>query len=351
MEPVSAPPPAPGPRQPLPARPKGSRVLTVLLAVVLVFSLLGNLVMLMLVALMGVGVAVSGGSASRHVETQTLRAGSSDVIAVVPVAGTVDETMYDQMFALCAYVKADRNIKAVVLQVDSPGGGVTASDEIHHLFAGLKTGGPERAGLKVVVSMRSLAASGGYYVSAGADKIYAEPTTLTGSIGVIWPAFEVSDLMKKVGVTPEIIKSDSSSGFKDAGGMFRPFTDQDRQYLKGLVNNAQDKFSAVVDSGRKGRLKKPIAEVAIGKIFTADEALDLGLIDEIAYLDDVCTKTAADVGLTNPTIVRLKIRIGLLEALTAAAPGGSPKVELKVDPSLVDDWMHPRIQYRAPEFP
>ena len=151
-------------------------------------------------------------------------------------------------------------------------------------------------------------------------------------------------------MTPEIIKSNSSSDYKDAGGPFRPFTDKDREYIRGLVNNAQDKFSAVVDAGRKGKLKKPIAEVAIGKIFTADEALDLGLIDEIAYLDDVCTKTAADVGLTNPTIVRLKIRSGFLEALTAAAPGGSPKVELKVDPALVDELMHPRMEYKAPEF-
>jgi protease-4 len=321
-----------------------------LLTVFLIFSVIGNLVMLLLVVLMGVGMATASGSASRRVEAETLRAGSSDMIAVLPVAGTVDETMYDRMYAFCEYVKADRHIKAVVLQVDSPGGGVTASDEIHHLFSGLKSGGPERPGMKVVVSMRSLAASGGYYISAPADKIYAEPTTLTGSIGVIWPAFELSDLMKKVGVTPEIIKSNSASEFKDAGGIFRPFTDKDREYIRGLVNNAQDKFSAVVDAGRKGKLKKPIAEVAIGKIFTADEALSLGLIDEIAYLDDVCTKTAADVGLTNPTIVRLKMRTGLLEALTAAAPGGSPKVELKVDPALVDELMHPRMQYKAPEF-
>jgi len=325
--------------------------MTVLLVVFLILSLVGNVVMVVLVVALGVsGLGGAGMSASRRVETETLRAGSSDILAVVPVAGDVDEIMYERMSQFCEYVKADRRIKAVVLQVDSPGGGITASDEIHHLFSGLKSLEPERGGMKVVVSMRSLAASGGYYISVPADKIYAEPTTLTGSIGVIWPAFEVSDLMKKVGVTPEIIKSNSSSEFKDAGGPFRPFTDQDRTYIRGLVNNAQDKFSSIVETGRKGKLNKPIAQLAIGKIFTADEALGLGLIDEIAYLDDVCMKTAMDAGLTNPTIVRLKLRMGLLEALTASAPGGAPKVELKVDPTLIDSLTHPRMQYKAPEL-
>jgi protease-4 len=314
----------------------------------LLVSLLGNFIMFLLVIVFSAAAGGSNteGPASR-VEAETLRPGAGlgggDKIAVVPVAGAVDESMAEDMLAFCEFIKRDSSIKGVVLEVDSPGGGITASDEIHHLFADLKA-----TGRRMVVSMRSLAASGGYYVSMPADKIYAQPTTLTGSIGVIWPAFEVTEMMDKVGVTPEIIKSDSANDFKDAGSPLKKFTEKDRDYIRGLVNNAQDKFSAVVVAGRRGKLKQPIGEIAVGRIWPADEALKLGLIDEIAYLDQVCTQTAADLGLSNPTIVRLRRKTGLLEALTAKS--FSPKIELKIDGDSLKAAAPSRMEYRAPLF-
>lgn len=333
---------APAPAQP---RRRSWKVAVIIVSLLLVFSVVANLVMF--IVMIGIGAAAGGDSSmpADRVVAEKIHDGSGETIAIMPVAGDVDESMTDRVYGFCEYIKRDPHIKGVVLEVDSPGGGITASDEIHHLFTNLKG-----TGRRVVVSMRSLAASGGYYVSAPADKIYAQPTTLTGSIGVIWPAFEVSEMMKKVGVTPEIIKSTSANEYKDAGSPFRPFTDKDRDYIRGLVNSAQVKFSAVVDAGRKGKLKKPIAEIAIGKIFTADEALNLGLVDEIAYLDEVCDKTAADLGLANPTIIRLKEKEGLLESLIAKTPVGSPKVELKVDPKLIEQLAEGRMEYRAPEI-
>jgi protease-4 len=337
------PPPAPRGRS-------GLKIFSVVIGLFLLVSLLANFVMFLMVIVIS---AAAGGSNTEgpasHVEAETLRPGTGlgagDKIAVVPVSGTVDESMADQMLAFCEYIKKDPSIKGVVLEVDSPGGGITASDEIHHLFADLKA-----SGRRVVVSMRSLAASGGYYISMPADRIYAQPTTLTGSIGVIWPAFEVTGLMEKVGVTPEVIKSDQANDFKDAGSPLKKFTAKDREYIKGLVNNAHTKFSAVVDAGRRGKLKEPISDIAVGKIWPADEALKLGLIDEIAYLDEVCTKTAADLGLANPTVIRLRRKSGLLEALGVRSV--SPKIEVKIDRNAIEGLMGgtdaPRMEYRAP---
>ena len=161
--------------------------------------------------------------------------------------------------------------------------------------------------------MGGLAASGGYYVSMAGEKIYAEPTTLTGSIGVIWPAFEITDLMQKIGVTPEIITS-TPAVWKDSGSPFAKFTPKDIDYIRGLVNNAHERFAEIVVAGRGKRLKLPITDIAIGKIWSATEARDkYGLVDEIGYLDQVYTQLAAAKGISNPTVVRLKERHSLLE--------------------------------------
>jgi protease-4 len=253
--------------------------------------------------------------------------------------------MVERMRIFVDHVKDDPNVKAVILEINSPGGGITASDEIHHLFTDLRT----KYQKKLVVSMRTLAASGGYYVAVPAEKIYAQPTTLTGSIGVIWPAFEVTGMLDKIGVTPEVIKSDQANDFKDAGSPLHKFTDKDREYIKGLVNNAHQRFRKIVEDGRKGKLAVSIDEIAIGKIWTAEEAKAKGLVDEIAYPDQIVAAVAAEAGLSDPKVVRLKKRGGLLDALTASSPFGSTHVELKLDPSTlqqVQDAAAGRLEYR-----
>jgi protease-4 len=326
---------------PAPRRGRGWKVFAILVTLLLVASVAANAIMMMAVAVMGAAVGAGGESPAANVQSETIHRGSGEKIAIIPVDGTVDEQMYKRIFAYCEFVKADDSIKAVILEVDSPGGTVTASDEIYHEFMKLKA-----TNRKVVVSMRSLAASGGYYLSMAADKLYAQPTTLTGSIGVIWPSFEVTKLMEKWGVQSEVVKSDNAEDFKDAGSPFKKFTEQDRQYIKGIVNDAHGKFSAIVAKGRAGKLKAPMNEVANGKIWTSDDALKMGLIDEIAYMDDVCTKTASDAGLSNPTIIRLKNRGGLLQALSASSPIGGGKVEVKVDTAELERLTRGRLEYR-----
>jgi protease-4 len=179
-----------------------------------------------------------------------------------------------------------------------------------------------------------------------ADKLYAQPTTLTGSIGVIWPSFEVTQLMEKWGIQPEVVKSDSAEDFKDAGSPFKKFSAKDREYIKGIVNSAHSKFSSIVEKGRKGKLTVPIDQVANGKIWTSDDAKKLGLVDDIAYIDEVCDKTASDAGLSNPTVIRLKERTGLLDILSASAPVGPRQVEIKIDPKALEELTRGRLEYR-----
>jgi len=347
------PPPLPGyqpqqtylqPTNPPPAAPRrrGGRIFAILVTLLLLVSIVANgILLVMLIAVAGLSGGGGGRGPAQHVETEVMVDGGRDKIAILPIEGAIDGSMTRQVFQYCEYIKSDANIKAVVIAVDSPGGGVTSSDEIHHLITQLK--GTRR---KVVVSMGTLAASGGYYVSMPADRIYAQPTTITGSIGVIMQTIEVTEMMKKIGVQPETVKSDAAEEFKDAGSPFKKFSEADKLYFKGIINQAHAKFMQIVKDGRGTKLKDPVEKGAIGKVWTADDALALGLIDEIAYLDEVCVKTAADASLANPTVIRLKPKSGLFEALTASAPGGTTRVEVKVDPETLRKLTGSVLEYR-----
>lgn len=345
---LSAPPPRPLTMRPVPPAappPRKSffrRFLTILALLILAGSLLLNCVLFT-----GLAAIIGGASedSGRHVAVETVQSGGSDQIAVLPIDGAIDDAMVQQVRRFCNKIKEDKKIKAVILEINSPGGGITASDEIHHMLTDLR----DKHQKRLAVSMRALAASGGYYVAVPAQKIYAERTTLTGSIGVIWPAFEITQMMEKIGVTPEIIKSSQASDYKDAASPFKKFTDKDREYIRGLVNHAHAQFKQVVEEGRRGKLKESIDQVAVGKIWSAEEALKLGLVDEIAYMDQIIGKLASDAGLSNPTVVRLKKRSGLAEIFGVSA--AAPKIEVKVDAAAIRAAMQeattPRLEYRV----
>jgi protease IV len=290
------------------------------------------------VAALSGGDITAGGGAGRVAE-DVIKQGGRDKVAILPASGTVDEQMVERVRKYVRAIEEDSSIKAVVVEVDSPGGGITASDEIHHLLTQLRG-----SGKRVVVSMGGLAASGGYYVSMPGEKIYAEPTTLTGSIGVIMATFDATELMTKIGVAPETVKSDMAEKYKDMGSPFRKWTAEDEKYFKGILNNAHEKFQKVVVEGRKGKLTQPIGEIAIGKVWPAEKAKELGLIDEIAYLDEVCVKTASEAGISNPTVVRLKPKVGFLDVFGASAPG--TKVELRVDTEALRMLKGGGMEYR-----
>lgn len=247
--------------------------------------LLAVLVVLFLVFVAGLDYFVGGGEGI---------SGSGDKIAIVEIRGTIlsSENIIDQ---LKKYAK-DPTVKAIILRVDSPGGAVAPSQEIYSEILRVR-----KAGKKVVASMGSVAASGGYYVSVAADRIYADPGTITGSIGVIFEFADMGELMKKVGVKAEVVKS---GPFKDIGSPVRPLREDERNLLQGVVDDVYDQFVEAVSKGRKIPVER-VKELADGRIFSGRQAKALGLVDRLGGLQDAIEGTARMVNISGkPRIVR-----------------------------------------------
>jgi len=177
----------------------------------------------------------------------------------------------------------DASVKAIVLRVNSPGGSVVASDEIYQKMLEVKK--------PIVASMGELAASGGYYVSAPADVIMANPATLTGSIGVITQMPNLEELMEKIGVEVVVIKSGIH---KDEGSPFREMTEEEKAIWQAIIDEAYGQFVAIVAEGRD-LPEEEVREIADGRIYTGKQAMELGLVDELGNLSEAIDR-AAELG-------------------------------------------------------
>lgn len=183
----------------------------------------------------------------------------------------------------------DKKVRALVLRVNSPGGTVTASDIIYHELTQFR----QRSGVPIIAVMMDLAASGGYYISLAADTIIAHPTTVTGSIGTIMVSADVEAMMQKIGVAPRTIKSGE---YKDMGSPFRKLTSDERAIFQSVIDDMYRQFVAKVVERRK--LPQARAQtLADGRIYTAEQARDNGLIDSVGYMGDAiaAARKAADV--------------------------------------------------------
>jgi protease-4 len=197
--------------------------------------------------------------------------------------------MVQELVSQLKKAEKDELIKALILKIDSPGGSVTASDLIYHEITRYK----QRTGAKVVAVMMTVAASGGYYIALPADLITAHPTTITGSIGVVVLRPNVSGLMGKIGVDVEVNKSGKN---KDMGSPFRKATEEEEQIMGQMIDGFAGRFLTLVATRRKLG-ESAMKQIATGRIFSADEALALGLVDRIGYLDDAIREAAAMAGL------------------------------------------------------
>jgi protease-4 len=205
----------------------------------------------------------------------------------------------------------DHSIKAIILRIDSPGGAVAPSQEI---YAEVKKAA---AAKKVVVSMGSIAASGGYYIAAPADLIIANPGTLTGSIGVIMEIPNIEGLMSKIGITTEVIKSGKH---KDMASAFRKMGVEERELLQGVMDNVHEQFIKAVATGRKLKVED-VRLIADGRIFSGEQAKTQKLVDELGTLEDTVKKTAELVGITGePDLVEKKEKTSLMELLKSRFP-------------------------------
>src|SRR5512134_46096 len=205
---------------------------------------------------------------------------AGDKVAVLPLTGLIadSESTIEQ---LKKFAKDD-TVKAIVLRINSPGGGVGPSQEIYEEVKKLK-------GKKIVVaSMGALAASGGYYIACATQKIYANPGTITGSIGVLMQFVNVKDLIEKIGLKGMVVKS---GAFKDIGSPVREMKTEERELLQGVIDNVHAQFIAAVAEGRRMD-RDNVVKIADGRIFSGEQARALGLVDALGNLEDA----VADAG-------------------------------------------------------
>jgi len=208
-----------------------------------------------------------------------------DRIGVVKIEGTIVES--EPIIEKIIKFRKSKNIKAIILRINSPGGMVAPSQEI---YQEVKKACMEK---KVVVSMESIAASGGYYIACTADKIVANPGTLVGSIGVILQIENIEELLSKIGLKREIVKSGK---YKDIGSMTRPMTEEEEAILQGFSDNIYYQFVDAVAEGRDMK-REEVLKLADGRIFTGEQAIKLGLIDRLGNLQDAISMTGEMVGI------------------------------------------------------
>ena len=241
----------------------------------------------------------------------------------------------------------DKNVKAIVLRINSPGGTVSGSDYYHHKLLELKN----TRKIPIVVSMGDMAASGGYYLAVTGDEIFAEPSTLTGSIGVIMPNYDLSALCEKIGVRSDPI---TSGPLKEGGSMTRPMTPEERAVLETVINAMFDRFKEIVCDGRPALRDDPelLAEVTTGQVFLAGQALEKKLIDEIGYLDDAVKRAVSLAGLTKDTcnVVRYEQPKTPLEAILGAKADkiAGADTQTAIVAGLLDDLTTPKMYYIYP---
>jgi protease-4 len=291
-------------------------------------------------------VALSKGAGLQSV---TVSEGASDqIVAVYTVEGTIGEETAAEFRLLHRQVQTDANIKAVVLRVNSPGGTVAASDEIYHMVKEIQ----DTLKKPVVVSMGGVAASGGYYISAPAQMIVAEPTTITGSIGVIavWPVLK--DFFDSHGVKVMTIRSRQAVGNKATENYWEIPSERTRKDVEDMLTTMHERFAKVV---KEGRPKLVTSKVTVsvkdggemtdveetkplnGTVYLADEAMKLGLVDQIGYLSDAVKEAAKMAKLSSPKEVHYAKSVSFREMM-----GVSQSAPL-VDPKTLDKLMTPQI--------
>lgn len=297
-----------------------------------------------LFALVSAASGMASGSAAPTPRVQQVHVRgplSGPAVAIIEVNGPIvngrapltllnEVAAADDILDMLADARRDPSIKAVVLRINSPGGGVVPSDRIHQALQELHK--------PVVVVMEDLAASGGYYIAASADYIIANPATLTGSIGVISTFPEASQLFDKLGVHFTVIKSGEA---KDFGSPYRPMTPEEQAYWQRIIDEAYARFVKVVAEGR-GMSEEEVRKLADGRVYTGQLALELGLVDALGYLDDGIARAADLGGIQDvPRVVRYR-RVSSFADLLMGAQA-----------SLSGEWVHlldralmPSLAYR-----
>ncbi len=230
--------------------------------------------------------------------TSTIDFGFEKSIGLIEVRGIINEEVRKETVKNLSKFRRTRNIRAIVLRIESPGGGVSASQEIYNEIKRIRN-----AGKPIYASMGSIAASGGYYIAVPCDKIFANPGTATGSIGVIMEIPHVENLLKKVGIYFMVIKSEEH---KDIGSPFREMSKKEEELLKGVIDDIYQQFIDAIVQNR-GLEKEEVLKIADGRILTGRQAVEVGLVDELGDLQDAISAAVEAAGIKGrPKITRPK---------------------------------------------
>jgi protease-4 len=343
----------PPPQYPPPYPPsRGGGGFAKAMLVTLATTLFGLSILLNVYLLLFHSIAGSAQSASEFagIETPIPSIAPGDPkqkVGVVRFGGVISDETKRPFVMLLEHLRRDPDLKALVLEIDSPGGEVTASDELYDAVLRLK----KEKNIPVVISMGSLAASGGYYMAMTGNKIVAQETTLTGSIGVLMFRIDLSQFANKYGVQDGTVVSDGST-FKNAGSPLKPMTDEETQYFKSVLNDSFEVFKQRIVAGRPNMTRQEIDAVANGKIYSAKQALALKLVDRIGYLEDAIADAAQLAGLTKPSAVRVERQRSVFEQLLGGPSAQASKanvsaggLNVNVDRSLIDTMLTPRPMY------
>jgi len=384
--PLTLPPASPLPPRippPPPRRSGGSTALGILLGMSLAinFLCLGGICVSFIFASrlasgLGSGVSEKISLSERHYAGDK---SATDKVAIVQIDGILMEGLTNYALKQIDQAAKDKNVKAIVVRINSPGGTITESDHLHHRLTELRDGKDSNPAKPMVVSMGSMAASGAYYIAMPAKVLYAEKTTITGSIGVYASFPNVKDLGDKFGFHMNLVKA---GRVKDSGSPFQEMKAEERYMWQQMVNHAYDQFKEVVEKGRpalKGKLEDRVINQSVkapervivedngktsekfvekeityvrqradGGIWTADKALEYGLIDKIGYVEDAIKDVAqaAELGEKYETITYEK-PLSLFDLLSGGIR--AQDAPLGLDPARFGSALTPRLWLMAPE--
>lgn len=276
----------------------------------------------------------------------TLEGTASQKILIVPIRGVISDnprkgfirvmpSTVQKVVAHLRKAKQDPNIKAVLLKINSPGGSATASDILYREIKAYK----ESSGVKVVAAMMGLATSGGYYVALPADKIVAHPTTVTGSVGAVFLRPELSGLMEKIGVDVTVHKSGRN---KDMGSPFRTPSPEEERILQSVIDQLGQRFTGLLTENRH-LTPTALKDVATARIYIAEDARKVGLVDEVGYIDDALQQARLLAGLPDDAKIVIYRRTdfpddNIYNPLSTGSEGNPPVL---VDLGLLE-WVPPQ---------
>ena len=259
------------------------------------------------------------------ITSEWVQQGTKNRIGIVDITGLITDSQY--ITNQVKKFRQDKRIRGIILRIDSPGGAVGPSQEIYDEV--LKT---RESGKTIYASMGALAASGGYYIASAAEKIFANPGTLTGSIGVIMAFSNAKGLMEKIGLKPEIVKAGE---YKDIGSPARAMTQKERNLLQSVVTDVHQQFIEAVASGRDISVAE-VTKIADGRILTGRQAYSLNLVDQLGGLQVSIDQLAHKVGIIgSPKIIKETPRVGFLDWILKST----------VNQSLINRSSIPSLQY------